>query len=65
MLDTRLEVAKDELSNQEQNRGTNMTRYFPITSGGCRTPLVRLTKIVDHAKAVVLAKIEGRNPAFS
>lgn len=31
-----------------------------------RTPLVRLNKVVDHAgSARVLAKIEGRNPAFS
>jgi cysteine synthase A len=30
-----------------------------------RTPLVRLNRITDGAKAVVLAKIEGRNPAFS
>jgi cysteine synthase A len=30
-----------------------------------RTPLVRLNRIVDHAPATVLAKIEGRNPAYS
>jgi cysteine synthase A len=30
-----------------------------------RTPLVRLNRVTDGAKAVVLAKIEGRNPAFS
>lgn len=30
-----------------------------------RTPLVRLNRIVDGAKATVLAKIEGRNPAYS
>ena len=30
-----------------------------------RTPLVKLNRIVDGAKAIVLAKIEGRNPAFS
>lgn len=29
------------------------------------TPLVRLNRIVDGAKATVLAKIEGRNPAYS
>lgn len=29
------------------------------------TPLVRLRKVVDPAKATVLAKIEGRNPAYS
>jgi cysteine synthase len=30
-----------------------------------RTPLVRLHRSVDGAKATVLAKIEGRNPAYS
>jgi cysteine synthase len=30
-----------------------------------RTPLVRLNRVVDGAKATVLAKVEGRNPAFS
>ena len=30
-----------------------------------RTPLVRLNRILDGAQATVLAKIEGRNPAYS
>jgi len=30
-----------------------------------RTPLVRLNRITDGAKATLLAKIEGRNPAYS
>lgn len=30
-----------------------------------RTPLVRLTRILNTTKATVLAKIEGRNPAYS
>ena len=30
-----------------------------------RTPLVRLNRILDGAGATVLAKIEGRNPAYS
>ncbi len=30
-----------------------------------RTPLVKLGRIADGAKATVLAKIEGRNPAYS
>jgi cysteine synthase A len=30
-----------------------------------RTPLVKLNRIVDGARATVLAKIEGRNPAYS
>jgi cysteine synthase A len=29
------------------------------------TPLVRLNRVVPGAKAILLAKIEGRNPAFS
>lgn len=30
-----------------------------------RTPLVRLNKIAGNSKAIVLAKVEGRNPSFS
>jgi cysteine synthase A len=30
-----------------------------------RTPLVRLNRVIDGAKAHVYAKIEGRNPAYS
>ncbi|MDR1062413.1 MAG: cysteine synthase A [Azoarcus sp.] len=30
-----------------------------------RTPLVRLARVTDGASAIVLAKIEGRNPAYS
>ena len=30
-----------------------------------RTPLVRLNRITDGAPATILAKIEGRNPAYS
>jgi cysteine synthase len=30
-----------------------------------RTPLVKLNRVVDGSKAIVLAKIEGRNPAYS
>lgn len=43
-----------------------MAKYFMdnVHSVG-RTPLVRLTKMIGAKNAVVLAKIEGRNPAFS
>ena len=43
-----------------------MARIFSDNSlaiGG--TPLVRLNRIVDGAKATVLAKVEARNPAYS
>ena len=30
-----------------------------------RTPLIRLNRVTDGGKATVLAKIEGRNPAYS
>ena len=30
-----------------------------------RTPLVRLNRVTDGGKAIILAKIEGRNPAYS
>src|SRR5947209_11340303 len=30
-----------------------------------RTPIVRLNRVLDGAPATVLAKIEGRNPAYS
>ena len=30
-----------------------------------KTPLVRLNRVTDGAKATILAKIEGRNPAYS
>ncbi|MDQ2712247.1 MAG: cysteine synthase A [Acidobacteriota bacterium] len=30
-----------------------------------RTPLVKLNRVTDGAKATVLAKVEGRNPSFS
>ena len=30
-----------------------------------KTPLIRLNRVVDDAKATVYAKIEGRNPAYS
>lgn len=43
-----------------------MSKIFADNSqsiGG--TPLIKLNRVVDGAKATVLAKIEGRNPAYS
>lgn len=43
-----------------------MANYFNDNAESIgHTPLVRLNRIIDGAKAVVLAKIEGRNPAYS
>ena len=43
-----------------------MTRWYEDNTLSIgRTPLVRLTRITQGAKATVLAKIEGRNPAYS
>jgi cysteine synthase len=39
--------------------------YHDNTEAIGRTPLVRLNRITDGARATVLAKIEGRNPAYS
>jgi cysteine synthase len=41
-------------------------KYFENNSLSIgNTPLVRLNKVVDVTRALVLAKIEGRNPAYS
>lgn len=43
-----------------------MPRWFTDNSQSIgRTPLVRLNRIVDGTSSTVLAKIEGRNPAYS
>ena len=43
-----------------------MTAWFEDNSLSIgRTPLVRLNRVTDGANATVLAKIEGRNPAYS
>jgi cysteine synthase A len=43
-----------------------MPKYFDDNSLSIgRTPLVKLNHITDGAKATVLGKIEGRNPAYS
>ncbi|MFH0825185.1 MAG: cysteine synthase A [Pseudomonadota bacterium] len=43
-----------------------MAGYFADNAASVgRTPLVRLNRIIGDSDAVVLAKVEGRNPAFS
>jgi cysteine synthase A len=43
-----------------------MSKWFDDNSQSIgHTPLVKLNRITDGAKATVLAKIEGRNPAYS
>ncbi|HTN74358.1 MAG TPA: pyridoxal-phosphate dependent enzyme, partial [Pirellulaceae bacterium] len=43
-----------------------MPRWFEDNSLSIgRTPLVKLNRVTDGAAATVLAKIEGRNPAYS
>ncbi len=43
-----------------------MNRYFADNEDAVgRTPLVRLNKICGKTDAIVLAKVEGRNPAYS
>ena len=43
-----------------------MSKFFEDNSQSIgNTPLVKLNRVTDGAKAVVLAKIEGRNPSYS
>ncbi|MDR0702650.1 MAG: cysteine synthase A [Azoarcus sp.] len=42
-----------------------MTQFSDNAQSIGRTPLVRLARVTDGAAATVLAKIEGRNPAYS
>jgi len=43
-----------------------MSKFFTDNSLSIgRTPLVRFNRVTNGAKALVLAKIEGRNPAYS
>ncbi|WP_293237751.1 pyridoxal-phosphate dependent enzyme, partial [Paludibacterium sp.] len=45
---------------------TEMVKWFADNSQSIgNTPLVRLNRIADGAQAIILAKIEGRNPAYS
>jgi cysteine synthase A len=49
-----------------QSQEKKMPHWFEDNSKSIgRTPLVKLNRINDYAKATILAKIEGRNPAYS
>jgi cysteine synthase len=52
--------------NKDRFKEAIMPRWFADNSLSIgRTPLVRLNRVSDGAGATVLAKIEGRNPAYS
>lgn len=42
-----------------------MTQFFNNAQSIGHTPLVRLTRVIDGASAIVFGKVEGRNPAYS
>ncbi|SPE37874.1 cysteine synthase A, O-acetylserine sulfhydrolase A subunit [Candidatus Sulfopaludibacter sp. SbA6] len=42
-----------------------MTVYEDNSFSIGHTPLVRLNRVLDGGKAIILAKVEGRNPAYS
>jgi cysteine synthase len=45
---------------------TRMSKIFADNALSIgRTPLVKLKRVTDGSAATVLAKIEGRNPAYS
>jgi cysteine synthase A len=50
----------------ETEREAVMPNWFEDNSQSIgRTPMVRLNRVSDNAPATILAKIEGRNPAYS
>jgi cysteine synthase len=51
------------LSNPTRSPMTTIFADSSLSIG--RTPLVKLNRVVGSSKATVLAKIEGRNPAYS
>jgi cysteine synthase A len=49
-----------------KNEALLMKKYFKDNAAAVgRTPLVKLGNICGRTKAVILAKVEGRNPAYS
>jgi cysteine synthase len=60
------QVQADLASVPAPGQETPMSHWFPDNSQSIgRTPLIRLNRVTDGAQATVLAKIEGRNPAYS
>ena len=59
--------SRNDCVRQPILRGSlRMSHWFKDNSQSIgHTPLVRLNRITDDAPATVLAKIEGRNPAYS
>src|SRR6185437_11579647 len=54
------------VSRSSRSGAPAMSRWYEDNSLSIgRTPLVRLTRLTDGARATVLAKVEGRNPAYS
>lgn len=49
-----------------KGKGENMARFFDDNSLSIgNTPLVKINRMAQGGKAIVLAKIEGRNPSYS
>jgi cysteine synthase A len=49
----------------KQTGGMTMTCYKDNSESIGNTPLIRINRLTEGLKATVLAKIEGRNPAYS
>jgi cysteine synthase len=60
------ESSYQPLMRKSSSGGYTMASIYQDNSYSIgRTPLVRLNKVTDGSRATVLAKIEGRNPAYS
>jgi cysteine synthase A len=62
----RLSARSQEEFRRLQKAETTMPHWYEDNSRSIgHTPLVRLNRVIDGAPAVVLGKVEGRNPAYS
>jgi cysteine synthase A len=59
-----LKTLQASTADRQQKGATSMIHEDNSYSIG-RTPLIRLNRVTNGARATVLAKIEGRNPAYS